>query len=173
MEEAKKIAAEVKSKITIKQLKEVDKVEIQADSLRKVVKYALTTLKKQGFDNFFLEDAGLFINQLNGFPGVFSHYVYYKLWNNGILKLIQESKERKATFRSVVGLVREKEMQLFEGHVTGKITYKIRGARGFGFDPIFKPKQVEQTFGEMKRSQKNKYSHRKKSLVKMIKSTLL
>jgi XTP/dITP diphosphohydrolase len=113
-----------------------------------------------------VEDAGLFISRLSGFPGPYSAYVYKTIHNDGILKLLEGSKERDAKFQSVIGYCDQEtvcEPIFFEGVVNGEITLterKEQGKSGFGFDPIFEPSGIEKTFAEMTIIEKNRYSHR-------------
>ncbi len=172
VKEAKRIAQTLGVGVTITQLKEAKKIEIQSNSLPHVVRWAADHLKKQGYDNFFVEDAGLFISRLNGFPGVFSHYVFSTIGAAGILTLMESVQDRTATFKSVVALIRHGQETIYEGVTEGQISTKIRGSRGFGFDPIFSPTGETETFGEMDIERKNRYSHRGKSIRSMLTSVV-
>lgn len=170
VEEAQRIAEELGRSIEISQLQEVEKVEIQAESLTDVVEYAARKITEQGYDDFFLEDAGLFINRLNGFPGVFSHFVFKKLGNSGILTLMEDISDKRVTFKSVVALRTQGTLSIYQGMTKGRIAESERGERGFGFDPIFIPARKSRTFAEMNATLKNRYSHRGKSVRKMLES---
>jgi len=121
---------------------------------------------------FFLEDAGLFIDSLNGFPGPYSSYVYQTLGNKGILLLMEGEKNRAAQFESIVAFYRDGKIQLHKGVTKGRIIYKKRGDKGFGFDPIFQPFESDLTFAEMSLKTKNLYSHRQKSLRELFNSII-
>ncbi len=144
--------------------------EIQADTLEDVAWYGAKYVLKKFNYPFILEDAGLFIDALNGFPGVYSAYVFYKIGCPGILKLLENinDNKRKATFRSVYayGEPRKKPM-LFIGECHGMISKKVLGEHGFGYDPIFIPDGNNKTFGQMDTEEKNLISHRGKSLEKL------
>ncbi|RLE90541.1 MAG: non-canonical purine NTP pyrophosphatase, partial [Thermoprotei archaeon] len=73
-----------------------DKMEIQSDSLAEIVKKAVEFVGRRKYA-FFAEDAGLFIDHLNGFPGPYSSYVYKTIGIDGILKLMLGVEDRKAT----------------------------------------------------------------------------
>lgn len=143
--------------------------EIQSDNLEEVAKFGMNHIKNnyQLEEPFFLEDAGLFIEDLNGFPGVYSSYVFSTLGNEGILKLLENGGE-EAYFKSVTAFYDEK-IHIFTGKVRGSINEEQVGKRGFGFDPIFVPHSRELTFGLMDPREKNKLSHRTKSLEKLKK----
>ena len=114
-----------------------------------------------------VEDAGLFIRDLKWFPGTYSSYIQETLGNQGILKLMSDLNDRYAEFRSVIGFCTSKtEPKTFLGTVKGNISYQEKGNYGFAFDPIFYPKGYDKTFGELKREEKNEFSHRRKSLEK-------
>lgn len=111
-----------------------------------------------------LEDSGLYINALKGFPGPYSSYVFKKIGNEGILKLMRSVKDRTAKFVCVVAFAHPKYgIRLFKGEVKGKISLEVRGSKGFGFDPIFIPEGSNKTFGEMDINEKNMFSHRSKA----------
>ena len=141
--------------------------EIQADTLEEVAEFGVNHLKDKIKDSFILEDAGIFIESLNGFPGVYSKYVFYTIGCKGILKLLEEKKNRKAVFKSVYAYYSDGEKKIFIGECEGKISRKMVGSKGFGYDPIFIPKGSDKTFAEMDTDEKNKYSHRGKSLKKL------
>lgn len=147
----------------------IDSIEIQDDNLEKIAKTsAIDAVAKVGLP-VFVEDAGLFIKALKGFPGPYSSYVYRKIGNKGILKLLENVKNREAYFLSVIAYhsPEEKAPKCFQGCVEGEISTEERGKGGFGFDPIFVPfKGGGKTFGEMSLAEKNKLSHRAEALRK-------
>jgi XTP/dITP diphosphohydrolase len=112
----------------------------------------------------FVEDSGLFIPALNGFPGAYSAWVLKKLGNEGVLRLL-EGKNREAEFRCAIAFTEGKEVRLFTGEVKGRISESIRGNGGFGYDPAFIPEGEEKTFAE-EPSLKDSLSHRARALQK-------
>jgi len=154
----------------------IDVMEPQEESLENVAKIKLSqilNLKDPKLHDkiVFIEDSGLFINALNGFPGVFSSYVHKTIRNEGILKLMENKKDRSAYFKciSVAFIPKFNKVFLFDGIVNGQIAFEIRGSNGFGYDPIFIPNEVsDKTFAELSIDQKNQISHRGKSIKKFI-----
>ena len=146
--------------------------EIQTDSLEEVARYGVNQIQKMGIDHpFILEDAGIFIDSLKGFPGVYSSYVYYSIGLDGILELMEKVpiEKRNARFRSVFAYGNPRDqIELFIGTCNGRISNEKIGKKGFGYDPIFIPKGFETTFAEMNTIDKNKVSHRGKSLDKLV-----
>jgi len=112
-----------------------------------------------------VEDSGLFIDSLNGFPGVYSSYVFKTIGLNGILKIMSEEEDRHCEYRAVSVLVINGKRIVRTGVCRGKIGKEISGQGGFGYDPIFIPNgSNEVSFGQMNESEKSSFSHRGKSL---------
>lgn len=145
-----------------------DKLEIQSIDLMKIARtsaiYAYLEIEKP----VLVEDAGLFIYSLNGFPGPYSNYVYRTLGCSGVLKLLENTIDRRAKFVSAGVLIYEPYLLTAKSEVEGYIADKPRGSSGFGFDPIFIPSGETKTFGEMSIDEKNKYSHRAKTVEKLF-----
>ncbi len=140
--------------------------EIQG-TLVEVAKYGAKHVAKRLGKPVIVEDAGIFIKCLKWFPGTYSSYVQDTLGNHGILKLMSDYKDRYAEFRSAVGFCTPKtEPEIFFGTVSGSIGYLEKGTKGFAYDPLFKPEGYEKTFGELSISEKNEFSHRRRSLEK-------
>ena len=138
------------------------------DRLENIAKFsALDAVRNCGLP-VFVEDAGLFIEALGGFPGPYSKYVYHTVGLGGILKLMKDVTNRSAHFKSVVAFATPDEEPIcFVGKVEGKISLQEQGASGFGYDPIFMPLEGEgRTFAEMTAKEKNRYSHRGNALRK-------
>jgi len=143
--------------------------EIQAESLEDVALQGITHVRMSFNEPFMLEDAGLFIEALHGFPGVYSKYVFFTIGLPGILKLLSGVKDRKAVFRSVYVYSEPGHKPIISvGECNGIISTEQRGKNGFGYDPIFLPLGLRGTFGEMTMDEKNRYSHRSKALDKLI-----
>ena len=157
-------------KIATAKLK-VDAVEIQDNSLENIANYSVQDAVKKCCLPIFVEDAGIFIEALNGFPGPYSKYVYNSIGLKGILKLMEDVEDRKAYFMSVIAFSSPDESPIcFIGKVEGTISLKERGSFGFGYDPIFVPSGSEdKTFAEMIAPEKNEFSHRGKALRKFAK----
>ena len=135
-------------------------VEIQADIVEVATYSAVAAASKYG-RSLIVEDAGLFVEPLDGFPGAFSSYVFKTLGTKGLLTLLERAKTRKAHFRSaVVYCEPDGTPRVFEGKVEGTITRSPRGTNGFGFDPIFLPSGSAKTMGELSLEEKCAVSHR-------------
>ncbi len=147
---------------------DVPKVEIQSDDLREIAIYAARAAYQYLRRPVVVEDSGLFIDALNGFPGPYSSYVYRTIGVEGILKLMRGVEDRRARFVAVVAFaLREDWIEVFEGVVEGTIAEEARGSHGFGFDPIFVPFGETRTFAEMSSEEKTRYSHRGRAFRKL------
>jgi XTP/dITP diphosphohydrolase len=141
-----------------------EKFEIQADTLQEVsaysAKHAFEKLKRP----LIVDDSGLFIDALRGFPGVYSAYVLPTLGNDGILRLMNGVQNRKARFECCVSYCDAGGVTSFTEMVVGNILDMKRGQNGFGFDPIFSAEGFNVTsMAEMELDQKNDISHRGKA----------
>jgi XTP/dITP diphosphohydrolase len=123
--------------------------------------------------NCFSEDTGLEVAALKGEPGVRSARYAGDDANNKnnitlLLQNMQNVNERNAQFKTVISLMLDDVEHQFTGICTGKIIHEEIGEMGFGYDAIFVPDGDEKTFAQMTMEEKNKYSHRKKALAKLI-----
>jgi XTP/dITP diphosphohydrolase len=124
---------------------------------------------KYVFDNHaiacFADDTGLEVDALDGAPGVYSARFAGEPVNNEnnidkLLKLLQNKSNRQARFRTVIALVKDDKPLFFEGIAEGEIISQRRGIRGFGYDSVFLPNNLDRTFAEMDMREKNLISHR-------------
>jgi len=164
-QEARSVLSE--HKIATAKLK-VEAIEIQDDSLENIAKYSAQDAIKNCGLPVFVEDAGLFVEALGGFPGPYSKYVYNTVGLKGVLKLMKNIENRNAYFMSVVAFGSPDEQPTcFVGKVEGTISLEMRGASGFGYDPIFVPSEGDgRSFAEMTATEKNGLSHRGEALRK-------
>ncbi|MPM33236.1 dITP/XTP pyrophosphatase [bioreactor metagenome] len=121
------------------------------------------------------DDTGLFVDALNGDPGVYSaryagEPVSYKDNNKLLLKNLEgvPMEKRTATFKTVMAVVLEDGSRLMaEGECKGKIAFEERGTNGFGYDPLFIVDGWNKSFSEMSEEEKNQVSHRANALMNL------
>jgi XTP/dITP diphosphohydrolase len=147
--------------------------EIQSDSLKEIAQASVINAYKRSRLPIFVEDAGLFIDALSGFPGPYAAYAYKTIHNSGILRLMENVKNRRAKFQSVIAYCDETlcQPECFDGESNGEITLterKQKGKSAFGFDPIFQPVGSSKSFAEMTIEEKNGFSHRAMALRKFV-----
>ena len=124
------------------------------------------------------DDSGLCIKALNNYPGIFSARLAKKRGSfikamKFILKKLKNKKNRSATFVCSLSYKNEEgKITTVQGNLKGTISTKIKGKRGFGYDPIFIPKGKSLTFGQISKIKKIKMDHRflaYKTLLKKVK----
>ena len=130
-------------------------------------------------DALMVEDAGLFVDALSGFPGVYSAYVLNTLGCDGILKLMEKNDNRTAEFQAVTALLLGDEVHVSRGVCQGVLAANASGNDGFGFDPVFVPNDIERdgtihstnglTFADVDLNVKEQFSHRRKALDGLLK----
>lgn len=147
-------------KVTLKEIQSESIIEIAEDKAKK----AFDIIKMP----VIIEDDGLFIDTLNGFPGVYSSFVFNTIGNKGILDLLKNNYKRRARFLSAISFCDGKIIESFVGETTGYITTKVFPG-GWGFDPIFNPENEDKTYGQMDKFKKNQISHRSVALRKFLK----
>ena len=158
----------ISSNYNVLSLKEIDFSEEIEETEKTLKGNALLKAKhihsRFGY-NCFADDTGLEIDYLNGAPGVISaRYAGPKsLAKDNINKVLLELKNvenRKARFVTVIALILNGEEYFFRGECLGKITKKVYGQDGFGYDSIFKPNGSNQTFAQISQQKKGEISHR-------------
>ncbi|GIS27679.1 MAG: non-canonical purine NTP pyrophosphatase [Methanobacteriota archaeon] len=173
-------------------------VEPQAEDLETVARSKLEQAKAHlphPGDWLMVEDAGLFVEALDGFPGVYSSYALSTLGNHGLLRLLDhlhsedlhvEAGLRRAEFKAVAALMTPEGLFIGEGSCVGRIAPAVDGEGGFGFDPVFIPRDLDlagepteigvqgevsthgRTFAAVDMDLKGKFSHRTRALMDLL-----
>ncbi|EMA51382.1 ditpase [Halococcus morrhuae DSM 1307] len=170
-----------------------DYTEIQSDDLGAIAAHGAREAYREADEPILVDDAGLFVDVLDGFPGPYSSYVEDTLGIERVQELVAHEENRRAAFRCVLAYCDGKEfaaspdpvdrddralaaagdeddesdsglpVKLFSGTVRGRIV-PPRGEGGFGYDPIFEHEGT--TMAEMAVDEKNAISHRGRALAK-------
>lgn len=145
----------------------LDLRELQAVELEHVIeeklKHGYEILKKP----VIVEDTGLFLNALNGFPGALIKMLLDRVGMDGIVNLIKGFKNNSVVAKCAVGFTEDgKDLKVFIGEIKGDII-EPKGESGFGWDPIFQPEGYGKSFAEMSAEEKNSISHRSKAFKKL------
>jgi XTP/dITP diphosphohydrolase len=132
---------------------------------------AMQVWQKTGLD-CFAEDTGLFVDALQGEPGVYSaRYAGEKATaaqNISLLLQRMEGKlDRNAFFKTIITLLINGKATQFTGVCHGQITTGLHGQEGFGYDPVFIPNGYSETFAALPPEIKNSISHRRKAFEEM------
>ena len=152
-------------------------IEPQSDDLvtvaRSKISQGVALLAGAGMADsaLLVEDAGLFIDVLGGFPGVYSSSVLEKLGLDGILTLLQGREQRTALFGCCAAMWDGERLLIGEGNCTGEIAQEARGEHGFGYDPLFIPDVSGadgRTFAQMSPEEKGRSSHRTRAYEQLV-----
>lgn len=113
----------------------------------------------------FADDTGLFVDALNGMPGVISARFAGEQCSakdniDKLLSLLEGENNRMAYFKTVICLIQKGKEKYFEGVINGSISRAPRGTNGFGYDPVFIAEGFNRTFAEVSAKEKNSLSHR-------------
>ena len=159
---------EIKEMIPEIEKLELDLLEIQELDSKKVIEEKLNEAKKVHSGEFICEDTSVHLNCLNGFPGPLIKWMIKSIKQEGIYELVLKFEDHGAIARTLIGYYDGKETKFFEGVLEGEIV-EAKGTGGFGWDPIFKPKGLDKTLGELKLDYKNKISSRILAIQKLKK----
>ena len=128
---------------------------------------------KTGFP-CFADDSGICIESLDWKPGVFSKRFLNNFKSNkacfeSIMKSNKKNSKQNAYFKTSISLtIKNNQNVIFNGKINGKISEQAKGGFGFGYDPIFIPKNYNKTFAELSTKEKNEISHRSIAVTKLI-----
>lgn len=126
----------------------IETIEIQADTTEEVAIYSAKWASEKLKCDVLKNDSGLFVESLNGFPGVYTHYVDETLGEDGLLKLLDGVDNRKAYFKEVLAYCEyDKDPITFVGITPGTIAKEKSGNFGWSWDFIFIPEGQEKTLG--------------------------
>lgn len=143
--------------------------EIQAETLEDTIRPGLEWLMQRHKVPLIIDDSGLFVDALKGFPGVYSSYVFKTVGCDGILRLMDGVKDRSARFECCIGfVVPGGEPHITKGIAKGSISETKAGSGGFGYDPIFVPEGHSRTYAELDIAEKNRISHRGRAIANFL-----
>src|ERR1035437_2720379 len=165
LEELAHLAGEKFKLLSLHEINCFDDIAETADTLEGNAAIKARYIWEKFGKNCFADDTGLEVEALDGRPGVYSARYAGEDQNSAanlarLLVELEGKENRKARFRTVICLIIEGKEFFFEGIVNGHITIDHRGAEGFGYDPVFQPEGIAQTFAEMDMEAKSKISHR-------------
>jgi XTP/dITP diphosphohydrolase len=140
-----------------------DYAEIQSDSIAEIVTRGAREAHAElgGEEPVLVDDTGLFVDALGGFPGPYSAYVEDTVGVERLWRLASEEDDTRARFRTVLAYADGEKTETFAGEVAGTLV-SPRGDGGFGYDPIFE--YNGRTMAEMNTEEKNAISHRGRAL---------
>lgn len=138
----------------------IDLPELQSLSLEEVVRAKADEAWRRLQRPLVVEETGLELRALNGFPGPLVKWMLKSIGAAGIARVAQAAGDSTATARCLL-LFRDAERTvLAEGSTSGELVLPARGEHGFGWDPVFQPVESKRTYGEMEAAEKDAISHR-------------
>ncbi len=147
--------------------KQLDLLEIQSLDPQKVVEHKVKQAYELLKTPVLVEDTSLVFNALGNLPGPFIKWFLQELGNDGLCTLVKEN--RSATASVIFGFYDGKNLNFFEGSITGMIAQSPKGKSGFGWDSIFIPDGQTKTYAEMTPEEHDTISMRRIALEKMKK----
>lgn len=173
IEEVREIAEDKFDILSLKQIDCFDEIPEDQNTLEGNALQKAKFIWEKYEINCFADDTGLEVDFLNGAPGVFSaRYAGESCdFNANIDKLLREMGDtpyRNARFRTVVALILDGTEYFFDGAIEGRIITEKRGLGGFGYDSVFIPEGLNETFAELPAMIKNSISHRAIAMQKLF-----
>ena len=173
LDEIKKISTGQLEILSLSDINCHEEIPETGDTLKENALIKAHFVKKKFDMDCFADDTGLEVEALENAPGIHSSRYAGPDCDpeDNMQKLLQELQNktnRKAQFRTVIALLLKGEVHYFEGIIRGEIIHQKKGTNGFGYDPIFKPKGYDRTFGELSEDIKNSLSHRSIATKKLV-----
>jgi non-canonical purine NTP pyrophosphatase (RdgB/HAM1 family) len=134
--------------------------EIQAATVEEITRYKVEVARNKGYSRLVVEDVSLGFDELGNFPGPYVRWLLEVAGGKGLAAIAYALNNRAAKAQCCVGYWNGREVKLFLGEVAGQILVQPRGARHFGWDAWFQPRDSEKTFAEMSDEEKDAASHR-------------
>ncbi len=142
---------------------ELELVELQAESVAAVALAKAQAAYEQLRRPVIVEDAGVELLALGGFPGPFIKYWEQQGGLTSICRAADGLADRRIRAVCALGICSERGSEVVVGAVDGMLSLQPRGHAGFGWDAIFVPQGEGRTFGEMSPAEKDARSHRRKA----------
>lgn len=145
---------------------EIDLVEEQSLDPQLVIQKKLELARTKHEGPLIVEDTSLYLTGLNGFPGPLIKWMLESVGTAGIHNLCAKIGNREAVAKTVIGYDNGQEIRYFEGEIHGQIVAPS-GNEGFGWDDIFQPDGLNETFAEMGDTFKPEFSMRTFAFAKL------
>jgi non-canonical purine NTP pyrophosphatase (RdgB/HAM1 family) len=139
---------------------DLDLPEIQSLDLHEVLRAKAKEAWRQLRRPVIVEETGLELPALNGFPGPLVKWMLQAIGPEGIARTVAAAGNSGATARCALMFYDGARELLAEGATTGTLVLPPRGAHGFGWDPVFQPQDADITYGEMSPHEKDAISQR-------------
>lgn len=134
--------------------------EIQAATVEDITRYKVEVARTKGYSRLIVEDVSLGFDALGNFPGPYVRWLLEAAGGKGLAAIAYALNNRAAKAQCCVGYWNGRDVKIFLGEVDGDILVQPRGARHFGWDAWFQPRDSQKTFAEMTDDEKDTVSHR-------------
>ena len=142
---------------------EIDLPEIQSLDYREVLRFKAEEAWRRLGRPLVVEEAGLDLAALNGFPGPLVKWMLGAVGAEGIARTAVALGDVRAAARCFL-LHKDGDREIVaEGRTEGTLVFPGRGSQGFGWDPVFLPEGSNRTFAELTGAEKGAVSHRGKA----------
>ncbi len=145
--------------LDIDEIQEVDVEKVAKDKAHRAYEALKVPL--------IVEDTGLYVNALNGFPGALCKWLEARVGNEGLCRLLDSYDDRSVVAETCICFYNGKDLRVFKGRAAGRIADRPSGGGGFGWDPIFVPEGYDRTFAELGAEVKQRLSHRARAAAKL------
>lgn len=149
----------------------IDLPEVQSLDPKIVITQKLKAAQSKVTDgNFIVEDTSLYLDGLNGFPGPLIKWLTQAVGNQGVYNLTQKIHDSRAIAKTYIGYCDNTgKIEFFSGEINGTIVAPASTlSEGFGWDEIFKPEGLSETFAEMGNAYKKEFSMRTDAASKLL-----
>lgn len=148
---------------------ELDLPEIQSGDYLEVLRAKADEAWRRLGRPLVVEEAGLDLAALNGFPGPLVKWMLQAVGAEGIARTAAALEDVRAAARCFL-LFKDGDREVVaEGRTEGTLVLPARGTHGFGWDPVFQPEGSRLTFAELTGVKKDAVSHRGKAWREMAK----
>jgi len=153
---------------------EIDTMDVE-DVARRKAWDSYNKAVEKGFisedDTLIVEDTGFYVESLGGFPGAEAAYFSRRAGVGKLLPLLEDEENRKAYFKTALGVFKNGEVSIFSGKLNGRVPEKIRGDSHdyLPYNSFFILNQREEDKSLAEKSMhKNKNFHRTKATIKFL-----
>ena len=134
--------------------------EIQALTVEEITRHKVEVARTKGYSRLIVEDVSLGFDALGNFPGPYVRWLLEAAGGKGLAAIAYALNNRAAKAQCCVGYWNGRDVKTYLGEVAGEILVQPRGARHFGWDAWFQPRDSKKTFAEMTDDEKDSLSHR-------------
>jgi non-canonical purine NTP pyrophosphatase (RdgB/HAM1 family) len=141
----------------------VDLPEVQSLDLEEVLRAKAETAFEALGRPLVVEEAGLELAAMNGFPGPLVRWMLEAMGAEGIARTAGALGDRRARAVCLLAWTDGERLVVGRGETRGELVLPSRGANGFGWDPVFQPEGESRTYGELTEDEKDALGHRGKA----------